>query len=92
MRIHDKMDLTPLLLAFQHVCRALERPPLLVGELALSGDVLPVRGVLPIGLEARRLGFQELIVPEPNAPEGALVRATMPGPEAFENAITVNEP
>src|SRR6267378_3029286 len=51
-----------------------ERPPLLVGELALSGDVLPVRGVLPIGLEARRLGFQELIVPEPNAPEGALVQ------------------
>ena len=51
-----------------------ERPPLVVGELALSGEVLPVRGVLPIGLEARRLGFQELIVPEPNAPEGALVQ------------------
>jgi len=36
-----------------------ERPPLVVGELALSGEVLPVRGVLPIGLEARRLGFAE---------------------------------
>jgi len=51
-----------------------ERPPLLAGELALSGDLLPVRGVLPIGLEARRLGFQSMIVPEANAPKGALVQ------------------
>jgi len=51
-----------------------ERPPLIVGELALSGDVLPVRGVLPIALEAHRLGFRGLIAPEHNAPEGALVQ------------------
>ena len=51
-----------------------ERQPLIVGELALSGDVLPVRGVLPVALEARRLGFENLIVPEDNAPEGALVQ------------------
>src|SRR5205807_5982258 len=35
-----------------------DRAPLLAGELALSGDVLPVRGVLPIALEARRRGFE----------------------------------
>src|SRR5882672_550482 len=51
-----------------------ERPPMLVGELALCGDVLPVRGVLPIALEARKMGMNRLIVPEPNAPEGALVQ------------------
>ncbi|HMC34587.1 MAG TPA: YifB family Mg chelatase-like AAA ATPase, partial [Myxococcales bacterium] len=51
-----------------------DRAPLLAGELALSGDLLPVRGVLPIALEARRRGFQGLIVPEQNAPEGALVQ------------------
>ena len=51
-----------------------ERPALVVGELSLSGDVLPVRGVLPIALEARRLGFQTLLVPEANANEGALVQ------------------
>ena len=51
-----------------------ERVPLVVGELALSGDVLPVRGVLPIALEARKRGFQALIVPEQNASEGALVQ------------------
>jgi magnesium chelatase family protein len=49
------------------------RQPMIVGELALSGDLLPVRGVLPVALEAHRLGFQTLIVPEDNAPEGALV-------------------
>ena len=51
-----------------------KRPALIVGELSLSGDVLPVRGVLPIALEARRLGFDTLLVPEPNAGEGALVQ------------------
>ena len=50
-----------------------ERAPLVVGELALSGDLLPVRGVLPIALEARKRRFQSLIVPDPNASQGALV-------------------
>jgi magnesium chelatase family protein len=54
--------------------RQAERPALLVGELALSGDLLPARGVLPIALEARRLGFKRLIVPEQNAAEGSLVQ------------------
>ena len=51
-----------------------ERTPLVVGELALSGEVLAVRGVLPVALEARKRGFEGLIVPEQNAPEGALVQ------------------
>ena len=51
-----------------------ERPALVVGELALSGDVLRVRGLLPIALEARRMGVSVLIAPEENASEGALVQ------------------
>jgi len=51
-----------------------ERTPLVVGELALSGEVLAVRGVLPVALEARKRGFEGLIVPEQNAAEGALVQ------------------
>src|SRR3954463_2254216 len=50
-----------------------EAPPLIIGELALCGDLLPVRGVLPIALEARRMGVRSLIVPEPNGADGALV-------------------
>ncbi len=44
-----------------------------VGELALTGAVRPVKGVLPIALEARRRGRQGLIVPAANASEAAMV-------------------
>jgi magnesium chelatase family protein len=48
-------------------------PTLAVGELSLSGDVLPVRGVLPIALLARRMGIECLLVPAQNGAEAALV-------------------
>lgn len=48
-------------------------PALVAGELSLSGALLPVRGVLPMALLARRLGVPRLIVPAQNAGEGALV-------------------
>ena len=44
-----------------------------VGELALSGEVKAVRGVLPIALEARRAGARSLVVPEANALEAGVV-------------------
>ncbi|GAC1338322.1 MAG: YifB family Mg chelatase-like AAA ATPase [Myxococcales bacterium] len=44
-----------------------------VGELSLVGEVLPVRGVLPIALAARRAGARLLIVPAANAAEASLV-------------------
>ncbi len=44
-----------------------------VGELALSGAVRSVRGVLPVAIEARRRGKKALIVPEANAREAAMV-------------------
>ena len=44
-----------------------------VGELALSGEVKPVRGVLPIAIAARRAGARGLVVPEANALEAAVV-------------------
>ncbi len=44
-----------------------------VGELALNGAVRPVKGVLPVALEARRRGRRGLIVPEANAAEAAMV-------------------
>jgi magnesium chelatase family protein len=43
------------------------------GELSLSGEVKPVRGVLPQALEARRAGARGLVVPEANAREAAIV-------------------
>ena len=45
----------------------------LVGELALSGEVRRVRGVLPIVLEMRRIGKKGVLVPIDNADEAAVV-------------------
>jgi len=44
-----------------------------VGELALNGAVRPVKGVLPVALEARRKGKRAIIVPQANAREAAMV-------------------
>lgn len=44
-----------------------------VGELALTGAVRAVKGVLPIAIEARRRGKRALVVPETNAREAAMV-------------------
>ena len=45
----------------------------IVGELALSGAVRRVRGVLPIALMAREAGCKAIMVPAENAEEAAVV-------------------
>lgn len=47
---------------------------LLIGELGLSGEVKPVKGVLPIVREAAKRGIRRCILPAPNAWEGTLIR------------------
>lgn len=46
---------------------------MIMGELSLDGSVLPVRGVLPMAIKAREMGFKRLIVPEDNVTEAAVV-------------------
>ena len=46
---------------------------LIVGELALTGAVRRVKGVLPIALKARTIGMEGIIVPSDNAAEAAVV-------------------
>ena len=46
----------------------------LIGELALSGEVRRVKGVLPIAMRMREDGRRGFIVPEDNAEEAAVVR------------------
>lgn len=41
----------------------------LIGELSLMGEVRPVKGVLPMALKARDLGYRALIIPAENAAE-----------------------
>ncbi|MBK8464959.1 MAG: YifB family Mg chelatase-like AAA ATPase [Chloracidobacterium sp.] len=44
-----------------------------VGELSLDGRVRPVRGALSIALKAREVGVKNLLLPEENATEAAVV-------------------
>ena len=46
---------------------------MLVGELALDGDLRPICGALPIAITAKKQGFDAIILPEPNAKEAAIV-------------------
>lgn len=44
-----------------------------VGELSLDGSIMPVRGILPITMEAKLCGFKYIVVPKQNAAEASLV-------------------
>lgn len=46
---------------------------MIMGELSLDGSLLPIKGALPIAIEARRNEFKGLIVPRVNANEAAIV-------------------
>ena len=46
---------------------------MILGELSLDGSVLPVKGVLPMAIEARAKGFKGIIVPSANVTEAAVV-------------------
>jgi magnesium chelatase family protein len=51
---------------------ALLKEYLIIGELALDGSILPVKGVLPMAIRAHREYFKGLIVPRQNAQEAAI--------------------
>lgn len=46
---------------------------LIMGELALDGELRPIKGSLPIAIEARKNGFKAFILPKENASEAAIV-------------------
>lgn len=45
----------------------------IMGELSLDGHLRPIKGVLPIAIEARKQGFKGFVLPEENASEAAIV-------------------
>lgn len=45
----------------------------IMGELSLDGSLRPIKGVLPIAIEARRQHFKGVILPADNAREAAIV-------------------
>ena len=60
----------------------------IMGELSLDGIVRPIKGALPIAIEARKQGFRGFILPKENATEAAIVNnLEVIGVETLEDAI-----
>lgn len=59
-----------------------------LGELALNGELQPIKGVLPLTEQAMRLGYKEIFVPTLNAREAALVSGiTVYGAKTLKEVI-----
>lgn len=70
--LYDLPLLLALLKASGQLSASLRRKAF-VGELSLSGELRPVKGVLPMVAAARKAGIREVFVPDQNAAEGAVV-------------------
>ena len=46
---------------------------LIMGEMGLDGNLMPIKGALPIAIKARELGYEGFILPSQNAREAAVV-------------------
>ncbi len=62
-----------ILAASEGVSRDVLEDYIIMGELSLDGSILPIKGVLPIAIKARELGFKGIILPKKNAREAAVV-------------------
>ncbi|MEQ8881053.1 MAG: YifB family Mg chelatase-like AAA ATPase [Cyclobacteriaceae bacterium] len=67
----------PIALGILHASEQLELNDLenymIMGELALDGSLRPIKGALPIAIEARKKGLKGFILPKENAIEAAIV-------------------
>ena len=64
----------------------------IMGELALDGSLRPIKGALPIAIQARKEKYKGLIVPLQNANEAAIVNdIEVYGVETLQEAIDVLE-
>ena len=70
--IYDLPLLVALLKASQQLSCATD-DAIFLGELSLSGELRPIRGLLPMADKARAEGFRRLYVPAANAGEGAVI-------------------
>jgi magnesium chelatase family protein len=60
----------------------------IMGELALDGELRPIKGVLPIAIQTRKEGFKGFVLPLANAREAAIVNnLDVIGVESLQDAI-----
>ncbi|MCO4806052.1 MAG: YifB family Mg chelatase-like AAA ATPase [Flavobacteriales bacterium] len=61
---------------------------IIMGELALDGGLRPIKGVLPIAIQARKENFKGIILPKSNAIEAAIVNdLEVLGAESIQDVI-----
>jgi magnesium chelatase family protein len=59
-----------------------------MGELSLDGALLPIKGALPIAIQARKENFKGFILPKENAREAAIVdKLNVYGVESLREAV-----
>lgn len=46
---------------------------LILGELSLNGEIRGIRGILPIAIASKKLGFKKIIIPEDNRNEAGVM-------------------
>ena len=65
---------------------------IIMGELSLDGNIQPIKGALPIAIQARKENFKGLILPLQNAREGAIVNdIDVYGVENLKQVINIFE-
>ncbi|WP_345333735.1 YifB family Mg chelatase-like AAA ATPase [Mucilaginibacter defluvii] len=70
---YDLTIATAILAASGQVETELLDKYLIMGELSLDGSLQPIKGALPIAIQARKEGFKGFILPKQNAREAAIV-------------------
>lgn len=61
---------------------------IIMGELSLDGTLQPIKGALPIAIQARKEGFKGFILPKQNAREAAIVNdLTVYGVESIKQLV-----
>ena len=63
-----------ILLASKQIEKTYMDKYILIGELSLNGDVRPIKGVLPIALCAYQNGIENIILPDANKDEAAVIK------------------
>ncbi len=68
----------PITLSILHASGQLKSTRLgeciIMGEVSLNGDLRPVKGMLPIAIEAKRQGFKYILLPKENEREAGIVQ------------------
>lgn len=79
-----------ILCAIGQIPQSSIKDTLIIGELSLDGKVNPIKGILPIAIMAQKEGIKNIILPEENAYEGAVIKGINIAPvKTLKNTIEI---